>query len=476
VPSRMADARVRRGCECQPGFGARARSFAAHTGRGVRSRSTLSLPPGSVSRRFLFVLWEGGGNVAPQLALARSLLERGHGVRVLTEDCLADDVVACGARFERFATAPNRARRSEDLIRDWEARTPLGAFARGRDRVMMGPAASYADDTYGALEREPVDALVCDYMLFGPPIAAERAGVPTALIVHNVYMIPEPGKPAPGPGFLPARGPLGRARDRALNRAFIALFSRGLPAVNRARTRHGLPPLRRLVDQLDNVQLVLVLTSESFDFHGSAHPRHVRYVGPVLADPPWVGAWHSPWPEDDVRPLVVVSLSSTYMAQERVLARVIEGLGPLHARVLVTTGPAIDPASLPVRGSTVVVRSAPHAQLFPDAAVVVTHAGMGTVTRALASGVPLVCLPMGRDQLDVAARVVHAGAGLRLRAGAKPAAIRAAVERVMHGPAFQTAARQLGAVLRADAAAHRGIVELESLAADHDAENSRPSR
>ncbi len=425
-----------------------------------------------MSRRFLFVLWEGGGNVAPQLALARGLLERGHDVRVLTEDCLAEDVAAIGARFERFVTAPNRASRSEDLIRDWEARTPLGAFARGRDRVMMGPASAYAHDTHAAFEREAVDAMVCDYMLFGPPIAAERAGVPQALIVHNIYMVPEPGKPAPGPGFLPARGPLGRARDRAFNRAFLALFSRGLPAVNRARRQHGLPPLPRIVDQLHHVQLVLVLTSESFDFHGEAHPGHVRYVGPVLADPRWADAWHSPWRADDARPLVVVSFSSTYMAQERVLARVIEGLGRLDARVLVTTGPAIDPASLPLAGNAVVVRSAPHARLFPEAAAVVTHAGMGTVTCALASGVPLVCLPMGRDQLDVAARVVHAGAGVRLRSGAKPAAIRAAVERVMRDPGFRKNARRVGARMVDDAAANRAVVELEALASGPDSDGS----
>ena len=419
-------------------------------------------------RRFLFIFWEGGGNVAPQLALAKGLLERGHEVRVLTEECLAEDVLAAGARFEPFARAPNRAVRSEDLIGDWEARTPLGAFSRARDRVMMGPAAAYADDARAALEREPVDAMVCDYMLFGPPIAAEREGVPLALIVHNVYMVPEPGKPAPGPGFLPARGWLGRARDRALNRAFLALFGRGLPAVNRARMRHGLPPLRRLVDQVQNVQLVLVLTSESFDFHGPAHPPQVCYVGPVLADPHWTEAWDSPWSEEDTRPLVVVSLSSTYMAQETVLVRIIEGLGPLEVRVLVTTGPAIDPASLPVRANTVVVRSAPHAQVFPDAAVVLTHAGMGTVTRALCCGVPLVCLPMGRDQFDVAARVVHAGAGVRLRPGAKPVAIGTAVDRVLHDPDFRAAARRLGAQMVADASAHRGIRELEALASGRD--------
>jgi MGT family glycosyltransferase len=421
----------------------------------------------------LFVLWDGGGNVPVQLGLARALVERGHDVRVLTEDSLIADVVAAGCRFEPLVEAPNRKTRDEDLVGDWQARTPLGAFARGRDRVMMGPAAAYARDTRAALEREPVDAVASDYMLFGPPIAAESAGVPTALLVHNVYMVPERGKPAPGPGFLPARGPLGRVRDRVANRAFLALFNRGLPAVNRARVEQGVAPLRHILDQLNHVELVLVLTSASFDFHGDAHPQHVRYVGPVLTDPEWVSEWHSPWPADDTRPLVVVSLSSTYMAQERVLARAIEGLGRLDARVLVTTGPAIDPGSLPTASNAVVLRSAPHTELFREAAVVVTHAGMGTVTRALAAGVPLVCLPMGRDQLDVAARVVHADAGVRLRPSAKSAAIAAAVERMIHEPKFRNAARRIGARLVADAAAQQGIAELEMVASREHPENSR---
>jgi MGT family glycosyltransferase len=412
----------------------------------------------------LFVLWEGGGNVPLQLGLAKGLVERGHDVRVLTEDCLAADVVAAGCRFEPFVEGPNRASRTEDLVGDSEARTPLGAFVRARDRVVMGPAAAYARDTRAALEREAVDALASDYLLFGPPIAAERAGVPTALLVHNIYIVPEPGKPAPGPGFLPARGMLGRVRDRVVGRAFVALFNRGLPAVNRARADYGLPPLRSVLEHFDHVERVLVLTSESFDFHGDSHPPHLRYVGSTLADPLWVDDWRSPWNESDSRPLVIVSLSSTYMAQEQVLARAIDGLGRLDARVLVTTGPTIDPASLRSEGNTTVVRSAPHALLFPEAAVVVTHAGMGTVTRALAAGVPLVCVPMGRDQLDVAARVVYAGAGVRLRPSAKPAAIRAAVERVIGESSFRTAAERIGATITADATAQRGLDELEALA------------
>ncbi|MEA2315148.1 MAG: hypothetical protein QOI03_1840 [Solirubrobacteraceae bacterium] len=399
-----------------------------------------------------------------QLALAKGLVERGHEVRVLTEDCLAADVAAAGCRFEPFVEAPNRASRTEDLIRDSEARTPLGAFARARDRVVMGPAAAYAHDTRAALEREAVDAMASDYMLFGPPIASERAGVPTALLVHNVYIVPEPGKPAAGPGFMPARGLIGRTRDRVVSRAFVALFNRGLPPVNRARTEQGLSPLRNVLEHFDHAQRVLVLTSESFDFHGYSHPQHLRYVGSTLADPPWVEDWRSPWPEDDSRSLVVVSFSSTYMAQGRVLARAIEGLSRVDARVLVTTGPAVDPASLHPGANTTVVRSAPHAQLFPETAAVVTHAGMGTVTRALAAGVPLVCIPMGRDQPDVAARVLYHGAGVRLRPSAKPDAIRSAVERVISEPSFRAAAGRIGANITADAAAQRGLSELEALA------------
>jgi UDP:flavonoid glycosyltransferase YjiC (YdhE family) len=412
----------------------------------------------------LFVLWDGGGNVPPQLTLARRLVERGHSVRVLTEDVLAGAVVAAGCRFEGFVRAPNRADPSEDLIRDWAARTPLGAFARARDNVVMGPAAAYAADTRAALDREPVDALVADYMLFGVPVAGEAAGVATAAIVHHIYIMPEAGKPAPGPGFLPSDSVLAHARDRLINRIFLALFNRGLGPVNQARSEQGLGPLRHVFEQRDHVDLVLVLTSESFDFHGHDRPRHLRYVGPVLSDPEWVEPWRSPWPDSDERPLVTVSFSSTYMAQEQALARVIRALGDLAARVLVTTGPAIDPTSLKAAGNTVVVRSAPHAELFPQAAVVVTHAGMGTVTRALVSGVPLLCLPMGRDQLDVAARVVHAGAGLRLRPGASPAAIKRAVRRLLDDPSFRESAGRVGAQMRADAQEGRDISELEALA------------
>ena len=81
------------------------------------------------------------------------------------------------------------------------------------------------------------------------------------------------------------------------------------------------------------------------------------------------------------------------------------------------------------------------------------------------AGVPLLCLPMGRDQHDNAARVAHRGAGLTLPADAGPDQIAAAVRRLLDEPAFKAAAETLGAAIRADEAARDAAAALEALAA-----------
>ena len=59
-------------------------------------------------------------------------------------------------------------------------------------------------------------------------------------------------------------------------------------------------------------------------------------------------------------------------------------------------------------------RFVPHGEVLPHASLVVTHAGMGTVMSALSHGVPLLCLPLGRDQFFNAAMVERLGAGRAL--------------------------------------------------------------
>jgi len=167
---------------------------------------------------------------------------------------------------------------------------------------------------------------------------------------------------------------------------------------------------------------------------------------------------------------VLVGLSSTYMAQGDLLGRIVTALGTLPVRALVTLGPSLEPDALGATPPHVtVVAAAPHAEVLKHAALVVTHAGHGTIIKSLAAGVPVVALPMGRDQPDNAARMVAAGAGLSLKPSAKVEAIRAAVAGVLATPSYTAAAGRLAAAMAAEGEADRALAELEAMALRHDA-------
>ena len=410
----------------------------------------------------LFALWDGGGTVPVELGVVRRALARGHTATVLGEPSFAPDVAAVGAEFRSWDRAPHRrsSAREDDFIRDWEVRTPPALLARLCDRVITGPAAAYAADVRRALDDQPADLVVASGPLLGALVGAESVGVPAVALSSNVYSRPAPGLPPFGSGLAPARGPIGRLRDRALNGLAERLWNRHLAPLNDTRTALGLEPLRDIWSQWDRAARVLVLTSRAFDLPAPL-PVNVRYVGPVLDDPVWTEPYEPPAGDD---PLVVVGLSSTWMGQADALRRIVAALDTLPVRGVVTTGPAVDPADVPGTARVDVRRSAPHAALFPRASVVVTHAGHGTLVKALAAGVPAVCMPMGRDQADNVVRAARHGAVVGLRRSAPPARIAAAVRLLLDDPAYRQAAQVLGARLRADAAGPALVDELESAA------------
>jgi UDP:flavonoid glycosyltransferase YjiC (YdhE family) len=143
------------------------------------------------------------------------------------------------------------------------------------------------------------------------------------------------------------------------------------------------------------------------------------------------------------------------------LERIAAALGTLRVRGLVTTGGATLGSTPP--DNIHVARFVPHAQVLPEAAAVVTHAGLGTVHAALAHGLPLVCLPIDRDQPDNAARVARHGAGLRLSPTSAPAVIRAAVDRVLRDPGFAASARRFATAFAEERPAERAMRALEGL-------------
>jgi MGT family glycosyltransferase len=418
-----------------------------------------------MKRHYLFALVDGGGNVPPELSAARQLLARGHTVTVLAEDSVMEDVRATGAEMIRWLRAPNRKdRRPEhDPARDWECKYPWQLVDRIAKTLIIGPAANYAHDVSDAINRHRPDVVICSMFCVGGMVAAEAAGIPFVALFANVYPLPADGLPPFGTGLRPARGPLGRSRDRVLNRVSEYLWdASGLSQLNALRRQYGLAPVSHTLDQIRSARRQLVQTSADFDFPWRL-PASVHYVGAVLDDPVWAQTSWMP-PAGDA-PLVLVGLSSTFQDQVGCLQRVLDALGTLEVRGVMTAGPAVDAAELDPPANVAILERAPHQHILRHAALLVTHGGHGTAMKGLAAGVPMVLLPHGRDQGDTATRVTMRGAGIALKRTAPSSTIAAAVRRVLQNGSYRTAAQRLGEIIRRDAQSDALVRELESIAA-----------
>jgi MGT family glycosyltransferase len=376
----------------------------------------------SGSKRFLFVSWDGGGNFVPALGIAAVLAARGHEIAFTGQRSLAERVEQRGFAFRAFERVPEW---TGGLSIEEEAQTFVGLLS-GSDT---------AEDVTDAIALVGPDAIVVDSMLAGGLAAAERSGVAAAALVHML--------------------------DHASAEGILArLYAGMMPVVNDTRSQLGLNAVATYADLLEPMALVLATTIEAFNLPPSRLHRNLRYIGPVIDD-----QTQTPVPDlpANDRPLVLVSFSTTYQHQEEPLQRVAEALAGLDVHGLITLGDelALDALSLPPNVG--VCAFVPHAVLFPRASIVITHAGLGTAMAALAHGIPLVCMPMGRDQ-DINARRVEAlGAGVTLPIDAGVPEIEQAVAEVLQTPSYREAARRLQESLASAPGATGAADELERL-------------
>jgi MGT family glycosyltransferase len=415
---------------------------------------------------FLLTTWEGGGSVGPILTVAKKLSVRGHRVRVMSDQVNRPEAEASGAIFVPWTRAPSRADRSRDsdIMRDWEATSPQEGFARVLHRIMTGPALAYAQDVIEELGREAADLVVSSEMLFGVPLGCEAVGQRHALMTCNINLFPMAGVPPLGPGLPPPRNAEEEALHREIGELNGQMLNQGLPALNAARTTLGLEPIPRLTDQHRGAVRILLGISPAFDFAPTELPEHIRYVGPQLDDPTWVAPWRSPWEKNDARPLVLVAFSTTFQGHTGVLQAIIDGAADLPVRLLVTLGDTIATDELTPSANCRLLQSAPHNAVMPEAALVITHGGHGTVTRSLLHGKPLIVVPHGRDQADNAVRVTERGAGIAVTAESEPCTYRTAIVTLLDDAAYARAAQLLGDRIAEDVRNSPVVAELEALA------------
>ncbi|HEX4116702.1 MAG TPA: glycosyltransferase [Solirubrobacteraceae bacterium] len=394
------------------------------------------------------------GNAPPQLALTRELVERGHEVRVVAHSAARARIEQTGAEFvaiRKWLPALDITRPETDPIRDWEARTPLGAAKRMRD-APIAPLRDAVRENVELLGDWGADVVVFDWLFIAAPVAAEHAGIPAVALVHCPYPLPVRGAPPLFSGLKPMAGPLGAARDRLLNAMTSRFTATGLPMLNDVRAEHGLTLLKDWNDQIRSVRAIYVMTAPELDFSSKAQlPPNVHYVGPAFE--PFEKEWESLWPSENADPLVLISFSTSYMNQRALAQRVLDAVAGLRVRALLTAGPALDPSQLRIPDNARSVAFVSHRTVLPHAALVITHAGWQTVNAALADGVPLVCIPDGRDQPDNAARVVVAHAGVRVSKKSSPEKLRRVISQALEDPSIKQGAHAMaGALARSDGA------------------------
>src|SRR4051794_25955482 len=166
--------------------------------------------------RVLQTLLAFSGNAPPQLAVTHELVRRGHEVRVLAHRAARDRIERTGAEFvaiEKALPDLDISRPETDPVRDWEARSALGAAARLRDRGIIAPLPDAASECAALLEASPADVVVFDWLFQGAAVAAEAAGTPAVALIHCPYPLPVEGAPPLFSGLSPMAGRLGAARD-----------------------------------------------------------------------------------------------------------------------------------------------------------------------------------------------------------------------------------------------------------------------
>ena len=357
--------------------------------------------------RFLAYVDAVPGRLYPLVATLIELRQRGHHVALR---CGIDDIERM--RPLGFDVRPLRPEIERFEPDDWRARTRFGALSSGLGQF-GDRAPLQLQDLQQAIEAEQPDVLFVDEGAWGAAAAAERSGLPWAFSIVSPVPLPSRDAPPFGLGLTPRHDLVGRVRDRLAKPLTLGTLERVIAKrMNPLRAELGLQPVRTINDLYLAASVVLAYTAEPFEYPRSDWPAQVRLVGPGLWEPP---AEPPAWLDDLQEPLVLVTCSTLFQNDRCLVETACAAFADEPFEVAITTGD-VDPAGLAAPANVRIERFLPHAPLLARAACVVCHAGMGITQKALVHGVPVVAVPFGRDQPEVARRVEIAGAGVRLAA------------------------------------------------------------
>jgi UDP:flavonoid glycosyltransferase YjiC (YdhE family) len=279
------------------------------------------------------------------------------------------------------------------------------------------------------------ELVVSDVITACGGLAAELMDLPwIELCPHPLYR-PSKGLPPVGSGLAPGVGVRGRLRDGVMRALTARSWREGLRQRSAVRVEIGLPavdpgPLRRLIATLPALEVPRPDWPSEAVVVG---PLHFEPTSSVLPVPAGSG------------PVVVVAPSTAVTGARGMAEVALESLIPGEtlpdgARVVVSRldGPEVEVPPWAVVGL------GRQDELLSHADVVICGGGHGMVSKTLLAGVPLVVVPGGGDQWEIANRVVRQGSAQLVRPLTSESLV-AAVTEVLSTPRYRESARRAGA-------------------------------
>ena len=391
-------------------------------------------------------------------AIAERLAERGHRVTFVHHRDAAQLIRGAALGFRGIEAIAHPPGSITAMLK--RAASPGGLFGVLRTvRDMAQATDMLCREAPAILEAMGADAVIADEMEAAGGLVAEHLGLPFVSVANAISVRREPLVPS---SFLPFDfdpTPKGEHRNRGAERIGDLLMNEHSKTIASHARAFGLKPKHRLQDCVSPYAEVSQVV-RSLDFPRAQLPDTFHHVGPIRL--PALAAPELDLPIDPGRPFVFASFGTLQGSRFELFRKVAKACRDLGYQLLVAHCGGLHPREAQRLGATWVTAFAPQRAVLARADLVVTHAGVNTVLDALATDVPMLALPMAFDQPGMAARVIHAGVGLRASCRfATTRCIRSALERLMHDSSFRRAAREIGDEVRGAGGAQRaaGIIE-----------------
>lgn len=327
------------------------------------------------------------GHVNPSLEVIRELVARGHRVSYAIPAAFADKVAGTGAEPVIYtSTLPmdDADAWGTELIDNLE---PFLA-----DGVQALPQLAEA------FENDRPDLVISDITSYPAPILARRWGVPYIQLSPNLVAWEGYDEEVAAPQNAQLAG-----SERG--RAYLARFQAWLD-------ENGMGvPVDRFVAHPDRA---IVLIPKALQLFADRVDESVyTFVGACQGERADQGEWERPAGAEKV---LLVSLGSANTKQPAFYRECVEAFGGLPGwHVVLQIGKFVDPSELgEIPGNVEVHPWVPQLAILKKADAFITHAGAGGSQEGLATGTPMVAVPLAVDQFGNADTLVSLGVARRL--------------------------------------------------------------